>query len=95
MLRSWAVPRGLPPDSRSNRLAIAVADHGLDHLRYEDESKRIADIGTWELVDRNDRRTVFTLHGRAGSVTYALISTGAGLLLHRVVDQRAASDSGQ
>ena len=45
MLRSWAVPRGLPTTARQNRLAIAVPDHGLDHVDYTDESKFIADTG--------------------------------------------------
>jgi len=87
VLRSWAVPKGLPPDSRTDRLAIAVEDHDLDHLTYEDDHKRVADSGTWELHDRNERRSVFTLHGRSGSVRYALISTGSGLLLHRMAAQ--------
>src|ERR671920_627946 len=64
VLRSWAVPRGLPPTSREDRLAVAVPDHDLDHLTYEDADKSIADIGTWEEDDRNERRMVFTLHGR-------------------------------
>lgn len=36
VLRSWAVPRGLPDDPGENRLAIAVADHAMDHLAYVD-----------------------------------------------------------
>ena len=87
VLRSWAVPKGVPPTSREDRLAIAVPDHDLEHLTYTDEHKFIADIGTWELNDRNDRRMVFTLHGREGSVRYALIRTGQDFLLHRTRDQ--------
>ena len=64
VLRSWAVPRGLPTDPADNRLAVEVADHDLEHLTYEDEDKSIADIGWWEEHDRNERRMVFTLHGR-------------------------------
>ena len=87
MLRSWAVPRGLPPDTSHDRLAVAVDDHDLDHLTYEDADKSIADIGWWELHDRDDRRFVFTLHGRDRSVRYALIDTGEGWLLHRTKAQ--------
>ncbi len=87
VLRSWAVPRGLPPDSRTNRLAVAVPDHDLDHLTYEDEDKSVADTGWWEEHDRNERRLVFTLHGRAGSVRYALIRTSRDWLLHRTRNQ--------
>ena len=31
---------------------------------YTDEHKFIADIGWWQEEDRNDRRLLFTLHGR-------------------------------
>ena len=91
VLRSWAVPRGLPVDPREDRLAVAVPDHELEHLRYEDADKSIADIGTWELNDRNDRRTIFTLHGRNGSRRYALIKTTEDYLLHLTKDQPTPS----
>ena len=87
VLRSWAVPRGLPETPRGNRLAVAVPDHDLEHLTYEDEDKSIADIGTWEEHDRTDRRFVFTLHGRESDKRYALIRTGEGWLLHLMKDQ--------
>lgn len=83
VLRSWAVPRGLPPISSENRLAVAVSDHDLDHLTYTDEHKEIADIGWWEDVGSNDKRLLFVLHGRTSSVRYALIDTGRDWLLHR------------
>lgn len=88
VLRSWAVPRGLPTDPGRNRLAVAVPDHDLDHLTYTDSDKSIADIGWWQEEDRNDKRIVFTLHGRDGSHRYALIHTGGeNWLLHRTKDQ--------
>ncbi|MGZ5405377.1 MAG: DNA polymerase ligase N-terminal domain-containing protein [Nocardioides sp.] len=87
VLRSWAVPRGMPPDSSHDRLAVPVADHDLEHATFEDEDKRIADTGWWELEDRNDRRTVFVLHGRSGARRYALIDTGTDALLHLVKQQ--------
>ena len=87
VLRSWAVPRGLPTSPAGNRLAIAVPDHDLDHLAYEDEHKTVADTGWWEEHDRTDARLLFTLHGRGGSRRYALIRTDAGWLLHLVKGQ--------
>ena len=87
VLRSWALPKGLPDDPKPNRLAVAVPDHDLDHLTYTDADKSIADIGWWELHDRDDRRFVFTLHGRAVARRYALISTGQDWLLHLVKGQ--------
>ena len=87
VLRSWAVPRGMPTDSSHDRLAVAVGDHDLDHLAYEDDHKFVADTGWWEQEDRNERRFVFTLHGRGGPARYALINTGKDWLLHLTKDQ--------
>lgn len=87
VLKSWAVPRGLPTTSSGDRLAVQVDDHDLDHIDYTDEDKFIADTGWWEENDRNDRRLVFTLHGRNDAVRYALIRTSTDWLLHRIKDQ--------
>lgn len=87
VLRSWAVPKGLPDDPDQDRLAIAVADHDLSHATYADRTKRIADHGWWELEDRNDRRFVFVLHGRRTSRRYALIRTDRDWLVHLTREQ--------
>ena len=87
VLRSWAVPRGLPTTPAGNRLAVAVDDHELDHLSYQDETKSIDDEGTWEEEDRNDDRLLLVLHGRHGSRRYALVRTERDWLLHLTVDQ--------
>jgi DNA ligase D-like protein (predicted 3'-phosphoesterase) len=87
VLRSWALPKGLPDSPARDRLAVAVPDHDLDHLAYEDEHKQVADTGWWELVDRTERRFVFVLHGRSGAARYALIDTGRDWLLHRTKEQ--------
>jgi DNA ligase D-like protein (predicted 3'-phosphoesterase) len=87
VLRSWAVPRGLPDDPAHDRLAVAVADHDLDHATYTDEHKSIADHGWWELLDRDQRRFVFRLHGRTSVRRFALIHTGEDWLLHLTKEQ--------
>jgi DNA ligase D-like protein (predicted 3'-phosphoesterase) len=90
VLRSWALPRGLPAEPGDNRLAVAVPDHDLDHLAYTDEEKSIADTGWWELEDRTDKRFVFTLHGRTDARRYALIRTQQDWLMHRTKQQPLA-----
>jgi DNA ligase D-like protein (predicted 3'-phosphoesterase) len=90
VLRSWALPRGLPASSSQNRLAVEVDDHDLDHLTYEDADKDIADIGWWEEHDRTERRILLTLHGREASVRYALIRTDSDWLMHRTKEQPAS-----
>ena len=87
VLRSWAVPKGLPTSSRQDRLAVAVSDHDLDHASYVDATKRIADDGWWELEDRNKKRFVFLLHGQTGTRRYALIDTGSDWLVHLTQNQ--------
>ncbi len=91
MLRSWAVPKGLPVRSDEDRLAVEVDDHDLDHLTYTDPDKSIADTGWWEEHDRDERRIVLTLHGRGPPTRYALIRTDRDWLLHRTKDQPAGS----
>jgi DNA ligase D-like protein (predicted 3'-phosphoesterase) len=92
VLRSWAVPKGLPTAAGENRLAVPVPDHDLDHLDYTDADKDIADTGWWEEHSRNHRRIVFTLHGRHGAHRYALIDTGRDWLLRRTTEQPPAPD---
>jgi DNA ligase D-like protein (predicted 3'-phosphoesterase) len=87
VLRSWAVPRGLPTSPAADRLAIEVDDHDLDHLTYHDADKFVADTGWWEEHERNDRRILFTLHGRGAARRYALIRTNRDWLLHLTKDQ--------
>ncbi len=88
VLRSWALPRGLPTTPGQDRLAVEVADHDLDHLDYTDEHKSVADTGWWEEHDRTERRILLTLHGRGDAIRYALIRTDRDWLLHRTKDQR-------
>jgi DNA ligase D-like protein (predicted 3'-phosphoesterase) len=90
VLRSWALPRGLPALPGDNRLAVEVDDHDLDHLTYEDADKSIADTGWWEEHDRNAKRLLFTLHGRHDARRYALIRTDSDWLLHRTKQQPEA-----
>lgn len=88
VLRSWAVPLGMPTEARQGRLAVAVPDHDLEHAAYTDPDKSIADTGWWELLDRNQRRFVFLLHGQHGDPRrYALIHTGKDWLLHLTREQ--------
>ncbi|GAA4358969.1 DNA polymerase ligase N-terminal domain-containing protein [Angustibacter luteus] len=87
VLRSWALPRGLPDSPSKNRLAVAVPDHDMDHLTYTDADKSIADTGWWEQESRDERRIVLVLHGQRDERRYALIHTGDDWLMHLTKDQ--------
>ena len=90
VLRSWAVPKGLPTSSRHDRLAVAVDDHAMDHLGYTDAAKSVADTGWWEEESCDEHRIVFVLHGRGPARRYALIRTDRDWLLHLTKDQPQA-----
>src|SRR5262245_33064684 len=32
---SWAIPNGIPPDPKENRLAVHTEDHPLEYLEFE------------------------------------------------------------
>jgi bifunctional non-homologous end joining protein LigD len=61
VLRSWAVPKGVPMRRGDRRLAVHVEDHPLEYATFEGEipageygagSVEIWDTGTYELVER-------------------------------------------
>jgi len=94
VLRSWAVPKGLPAESGVRRLAVRTEDHPVEYLDFEGTIPKgeygagtveIWDRGTFELDKEASDRLEFTLHGERFSGGYALIHTGKNnwLLLKR------------
>ena len=82
VLKSWAVPKGLPGAPGERRLAIAVEDHPLPYGDFEGTipegeygagEVRIADSGTYEPLEWGDERIEIVLHGRVFSGEYVLL----------------------
>jgi bifunctional non-homologous end joining protein LigD len=80
-LASWAVPKGLPLAPGENHLAVAVEDHPLEYLDFEQEIPKgqygagrvtIWDRGTYELLKWEPRKVEVALHGQRESARYAL-----------------------
>ena len=95
VLRSWALPRGIPWNPKENRLAVATEDHPLEFLDYEGDavdpgygSGRMTnwDTGTYEPHKMQDEKVVVTLHGDRVSGKYALFSMRGSRdwLIHRM-----------
>jgi DNA ligase D-like protein (predicted 3'-phosphoesterase) len=89
VMRSWAVPKGPSLDPSVKRLAVQVADHGIDYNAFEGLTDRggvvVWDRGhyeqggrvTWpEALDRG--HAVFVLHGEKLRGGFALQRTRPG-----------------
>jgi len=72
VLRSWAVPKGMPQRPGVRRLAIQVEDHPLAYIDFEGTipqgqygagTIRIWDTGTYTLEKAEPDELKFVLHG--------------------------------
>jgi bifunctional non-homologous end joining protein LigD len=88
VLKSWAVPRGVPEGTDRNNLAVQTEDHPMEYLVFEGTipsgqygagSMTVWDTGTYETEKWRDEEVIFTLTGRPGGplgeVRLALIRT--------------------
>ncbi len=93
-LRSWAVPKGLPPRPGIKRLAVAVEDHPLDYFNFEGTIPRgqygagkvwVYACGKFEITRDKKEGFYFRLASREINAEYRLINTrGKDWLLERV-----------
>jgi bifunctional non-homologous end joining protein LigD len=84
VLVSWAVPKGLPLDKRTNHLAVQTEDHPLEYASFEGTIPRgeygggeviLWDHGTFEEIKWSDREVIVVLHGERIDGKYALFVT--------------------
>ncbi len=96
VLKSWAVPKGVPAESGLRRLAVQVEDHPIDYIDFAGEipegeygagTVEIWDKGKFELDKKVSDRLEFTLWGEKLSGDYVLIHTDGShwLLIKRKV----------
>jgi bifunctional non-homologous end joining protein LigD len=87
VLASWAVPNGIPPDPKENRLAVHTEDHPLEYLDFSGEipageygagTMRIWDSGTYELHKWEERKVEVTFHGQRLRGRYGMFPIGRG-----------------
>ena len=80
VLKSWAVPKGVPEELGVRRLAKQVEDHALDYGKFEGEipggygagKVRIWDRGTYETKFWSDTKIEVTLYGKRSRGEYVL-----------------------
>ena len=82
VLKSWAVPKGVPEKEGVKRLAIQTEDHPVDYIDFEGEipegqygagKVKIFDKGKFELIEKTKGKMVFFLKGEELKGEYALI----------------------
>jgi DNA ligase D-like protein (predicted 3'-phosphoesterase) len=87
VLKSWAVPKGVPEEPGTKRLAIQVEDHPLEYGDFEGTipqgqygagTVRIWDRGTYDLHEWIHAKIVFTLHGARLEGNYSLVRFKSG-----------------
>ena len=84
VLKSWAVPKGMPVESGVRRLAVQVEDHPIGYIDfagtipeggYGAGTVEIWDNGEFELDKKTPDQLEFTLRGSKLSGGYVLIHT--------------------
>lgn len=85
VLRSWAVPKGIPTERGVKHLAVQVEDHPVDYVDFEGTipeghygagTVEIWDKGNFELIKRTPREIEFILNGERLKGRYVLLFTG-------------------
>ena len=81
VLKSWAVPKGVPDEPGAKRLAVQVEDHELDYIDFEGEipegqygagQVKIWDRGTYAISERGPGKLHFTICGTRLTGDYVL-----------------------
>jgi len=82
VLKSWAVPKGVPTKEGVKHLAVQVEDHDLGYVDFEGEIPKgqygagtveIWDSGTYNLESRKKDKVVFILQGKKLKGRFTLV----------------------
>lgn len=87
VLVSWAVPKGLPPDPDTVRLAVRTEDHPMEYAHFSGDIPRgeygagrmtIWDRGRYRTIKWTDTEVQVVLHGERARGRYVLLRRGRG-----------------
>ncbi len=94
VLKSWAIPRGMPPKPGVKRLAVQTEDHPLKYLTFEGEIPKqeygggmmwVYATGRYEITKTKKEGFYFRLSGKQVSAEYRMhLMKGKEWLLERV-----------
>jgi len=83
VLKSWAVPKGVPQDFGVKHLAVAVEDHPVGYINFKGTIPKgeygagkveIWDIGKYQLLDIGEKSLKFKLQGKKLKGNYVLFN---------------------
>lgn len=94
VLVSWAVPKGIPPDPKTNHLAVQTEDHPMEYLTFEGDIPegsygagmvKVWDHGTYEAEKFDENEVMVRLDGERVRGKYVLFRTeGKNWMIHRM-----------
>jgi bifunctional non-homologous end joining protein LigD len=94
VLVSWAVPKGIPMDPKTNHLAVHTEDHPLEYIDFHGDipkgnygagSMKIFDHGTYDAEKWRKDEVILTFSGEKVRGRYALFQTrGKDWMIHRM-----------
>ena len=96
VLASWAVPKGLPLERGTRRLAVRTEDHPLEYASFEGEIPRgeygagevtIWDHGRYDCTKWSDDEVMVVLHGTRLEGRYVFVRTGGTQWLVQRLDE--------
>ena len=82
VLKSWAVPKGVPEKKGKRVLALETEPHPVSYLNFQGEIPRgcygagvvkVFDKGTYKLIERTENKIVFELKGKKLKGKYTLL----------------------
>jgi DNA ligase D-like protein (predicted ligase)/DNA ligase D-like protein (predicted 3'-phosphoesterase) len=85
VLKSWAVPKGVPETAGEKHLAVAVEDHPLEYASFEGDIAQgeygagtvsIWDRGTYDTKHWDEKKIEVMLHGSRLNGMYVLVKFG-------------------
>lgn len=85
VLKSWAVPKGLPINPGVKRLAVSVEDHPVDYIGFSgtipDGGYGAGEVGVWDkgnyrVLKWDTKEIAVVLEGQILNGNYVLINTG-------------------
>ena len=103
VLKSWAIPKGLPMRKGVKRMAIQTEDHPLMYLDWEGIIPKgeygagqmwIYESGTYEIIDKSEKKIKFKLKTKHKSRSYHIFRTkDAQWLVERIDATLGIEDS--